>query len=180
MHFNELPRSTHALIHLRPIVATDIPVWFGYLSLPVVYQHTSWNVQSPSELDHFVGSDATREADRHTRFAVALRSTDELIGTAGFHSVSALHRTAELAYDLAPTVWGKGIATYVCGLLTSWAHGEASVLRVQATVLQSNERSARVLERCSFVREGLLRSYRLVRGVPGDFHMYSHVVPSPT
>jgi hypothetical protein len=40
-----------------------------------------------------------------------------------------------------------------------------------------SERSARVLARCGFEREGLLRSYRMVRGVPGDFWIYWHVVP---
>ena len=44
-----------------------------------------------------------------------------------------------------------------------------------ATALESNERSARVLERCGYQREGLLRSYRLVRGQPGNFFMYSHL-----
>jgi ribosomal-protein-alanine N-acetyltransferase len=43
--------------------------------------------------------------------------------------------------------------------------------------LRSNERSAKVLARCGFEREGLLRSYRMVRGVPGDFWIYSYIVP---
>jgi ribosomal-protein-alanine N-acetyltransferase len=42
-------------------------------------------------------------------------------------------------------------------------------------VLTSNKRSIEVLQRCRFKREGLLRSYRMVRGRPGDFWMYSHV-----
>jgi ribosomal-protein-alanine N-acetyltransferase len=107
-----------------------------------------------------------------------LRATDKLIGTVGFHTVSPAHRTAELAYDLAPPFWGKGIATYACGLLTAWAHDSCDVLRVQAAVLRSNERSAELLTRCGFEREGLMRSYRLVRGAPGDFWLYSHVVSS--
>ena len=39
---------------LRPIVATDIPVWYGYLTDPAVYEHTSWNVQSPEDLADYV------------------------------------------------------------------------------------------------------------------------------
>jgi ribosomal-protein-alanine N-acetyltransferase len=82
-----------------------------------------------------------------------------------------------LAYDLTPAHWGKGIATHVCTLLTDWAHQCCGMLRVQAVTLRSNERSAKVLARCGFEREGLLRSYRMVRGVPGDFWIYSHIVP---
>lgn len=177
MQFQSLPRSDHTLVELRPIVAADIPLWVSYLTDRAVYEHTSWNVQSPEELAHYAWSASTGEPESLTRFAIALRATDQLIGTAGFHTVSPHNRTAELAYDLAPPYWGRGIATYVCGLLTEWAHQSCEVLRVQATALRSNERSVRVLARCGFEREGLLRSYRMVRGFPGDFWLYSHVVP---
>jgi len=175
--FRALPQSEHVLIEVRPIVVADIPPWFECLTDPAVYEHTSWNVQTPDELSHYAWSTSTEEPSSLTRFAIAERATGLLVGTVGFHSVSPQNRTAEIAYDLVPSYWGKGIATYACGLLTSWAHQSCDILRVQAAVLQSNERSARVLSRCGFEREGLLRSYRLVRGVPGDFWSYAHVVP---
>lgn len=177
MKFRALPRSDHALVELRPITAADIPRWFAYLSDPMVYEHTSWNVHTPEDLSDYAWSPSTEEPSTPARFAIAERSTGHLVGTAGFHTVSAGNRTAELAYDLAPPYWRKGIATYIGGLLTAWAHESCDVLRVQATALRSNERSARVLSRCGFEREGLLRSYRMVRGVPGDFWLYAHVVP---
>ena len=108
---------------------------------------------------------------------MALRSTDQLVGTAGFHTVIPQNRSAELAYDLSPTMWGKGIATSICSLLVDWAHSHVGLVRIQATVLDSNGRSARVLQKCGFEREGLLRSYRMVRGRSADFWMYSHVMP---
>jgi len=46
-------------------------------------------------------------------------------------------------------------------------------LRVQATVLDSNLASRRVLERAGFHAEGLLAAYRVVRGEPRDFWMYA-------
>ncbi|WP_425531288.1 GNAT family N-acetyltransferase [Metallibacterium scheffleri] len=63
----------------------------------------------------------------------------------------------------------------MCSALVSWAHSAASIVRVQATVLESNARSIAVLERCGFAREGLLRSYRKVCGRHGNFYMYAHV-----
>jgi ribosomal-protein-alanine N-acetyltransferase len=76
-------------------------------------------------------------------------------------------------------MWGKGMATAICRELVRWAHASAGIIRVQASVLESNARSIGVLERCGFVREGLLRSYRIVRGSPGNFFMYSHVAKLP-
>lgn len=178
MHFFPLPESTHELVSLRPIEAGDLDAWYSYLALPVVYEHTSWVVESVSELEDFVCSSEALLPPSQRRFAVALRSTGQLVGTAGFHTISPGNKTAELAYDLAPPYWGKGIATRVCSTLVSWAHSHVGLVRVQATVLESNIRSSSVLQRCGFEHEGLLKSYRMVRGKPGNFHMHSHVLPS--
>src|SRR4051812_2356867 len=180
MLFEALPTASHDLVSLRPIVEADLPAWYAYLSVPAVFEHTSWNLSSPSELLPYVWAPEAFTASSLLRLAIALRSTGDLVGTAGFHTVSPQNRSAELAFDLSPSVWGKGIATYVCQLLVAWAHADVGLLRVQATVLESNARSAAVLERCAFIREGLLRSYRLVRGHPGNFFMYSHVHPLHT
>lgn len=175
MEFTALPSFEHEAVILRAIEPGDIEAWFTYLSLPVVFEHTSWNVREPAELAHYAWVPENFTPSTLLRFAVALRSNNRLVGTAGFHSVSPQNRSAEIAYDLAPEMWGKGIATAVCRELVGWAHACASVIRVQASVLDSNVRSAAVLERCGFEREGLLRSYRIVRGTPRNFFMYSHV-----
>ncbi|WP_280154404.1 GNAT family protein [Piscinibacter sp. XHJ-5] len=177
MQFDELPEPAHPLVALRPIVAADLPVWYAYLSLPAVYEHTSWNLKSAGDLSAYVWGPHASAPSTALRLAIALRSTNQLVGTIGFHTVSAENRSAEIAYDLAPAMWGRGIATHLCGVLVAWAHTDARLVRVQATVLESNERSARVLQRCGFEREGLLRSYRQVRGRPGNFWMYSHLQP---
>ncbi|MHB1799940.1 MAG: GNAT family N-acetyltransferase [Vulcanimicrobiaceae bacterium] len=175
MQFSSLPLLEHELVVLRPITAADIESWFNYLSQPAVYEHTSWNVQAADELSRYAWKPEEFTPSSLLRFAVALRSTNELIGTAGFHTVSPQNNVAELAYDIAPQFWGKGIGSAVCSALVSWAHSAASIVRVQATVLESNARSIAVLERCGFAREGLLRSYRKVRGRRGNFYMYAHV-----
>jgi ribosomal-protein-alanine N-acetyltransferase len=173
MQFTALPDLEHELVTLRPLTQADIPAWFEYLSMPVVFEHTSWNVQSPSELERYAELSGAPSA--MLRLAIAERATDRLIGTIGFHSVSPENRSAELAYDLSPPWWGKGIASQACEVMVQWAHLHVGLLRVQATVLTSNSRSIEVLQRCGFKREGLMRSYRIVRGKPGDFWMYSHV-----
>src|SRR4051812_47632167 len=156
-----LPESTHALVTLRPIAEADLPVWYAYLSQPEVLEHTSWNLSSCAELAPYVWNPEANTETSLLRLAVALRSTGELVGTAGFHTVQPQNRSAEIAYDLSPSVWGKGIATSVCGQLVAWAHGQVGLLRVQATVLESNASSMAVPEGRGFFPEGLLCSYWL-------------------
>ena len=177
MQFTDLPRFDHEIVTLRPINDDDLLTWYEYLSLPIVFEHTSWNVSSPKELAQYVWQREAFTPATLLRFAIALRSTDELVGTAGFHTVLPQNSSAELAYDLSPSVWGKGIATSVAKSLVAWAHTDANIVRVQATVLESNVRSAKVLQRCGFEREGLLRSYRKVRGNSRNFYMYAHITP---
>ena len=179
MHFTRLPQLKHDVVCLRALEESDIDDWYNYLRRPAVFEHTSWDVSAASELTPYTWSAKEHSAASPIRFAIALKSDNRLVGTAGFHTVSSVNQTAELAYDLVPELWGKGIATAVCAELVTWAHTCTKTLRVQATVLESNKRSARVLDRLSFSREGLLRSYRLVRGVPGNFYMYSHIATEP-
>ena len=173
MHYSALPLLDHPLAVLREMRADDVEPMFRILSQPAVVEHTSWNLTSASDLRAYGAQE--RSAGSMTRFAIVRRDEGSFIGSAGFHSVSPANRTAEIAYDLAPEVWGHGIARAACEALTSWAFEHVGLVRVQGTTLVTNLRSQRVLEACAFEREGLLRRYRLVRGTPGDFWMYSRL-----
>jgi [ribosomal protein S5]-alanine N-acetyltransferase len=173
VRFTALPTLEHELVTLRPLAPADIAQWYEYLAMPVVFEHTSWNVTSPEQLQHYAAQ--SELPSTLLRLALAERLSGKLVGTIGFHTVSLENRSAELAYDLAPAWWGKGIASEACKAMVQWAHSHVELIRVQATVLTSNNRSIAVVQRCGLEREGLLRSYRIVRGKPGDFWMYSHV-----
>jgi [ribosomal protein S5]-alanine N-acetyltransferase len=173
VHYSALPLLDHPLAALREMRADDVEPMFRILSQPVVFEQTSWNVVSPDDLRAYGAQERTPAS--MTRFAIVRRGDGAFVGSAGFHSVSPVNRTAEIAYDLAPEVWGHGIARAACNALTRWAFDHAGLLRVQGTTLVGNMRSQRVLEACAFEREGLLRRYRMVRGTPGDFWMYSRL-----
>lgn len=108
-----------------------------------------------------------------SRWGVALPHDDQLVGTCGFTDWSQAHRWAELAYDLAPAHWGAGLMRQAVAAVLQWAFQQGRVDRVHAFVRVDNQRSERLLERSGFVREGCLRSYRVCRGQPHDFLLYS-------
>lgn len=176
--FQSPPSIDHPLVRLRPICAADLEPWSRYLNIREVYQHTSWNHPTAQDLSSYLGNEMNNEPEARLRLAIADRENDQLLGTIGFHTVSDQNQSAEVAYDLHPSVWHKGVATAVASVVVAWAHAEAEVIRVQATVLESNASSIRVLERVGFSKEGLLRSYRVVRGMSGNFYMYAHIAPT--
>jgi RimJ/RimL family protein N-acetyltransferase len=145
------------------------------LSIPAVVEHTSWNLKGPEDLEALVALYHSIDPDSPIRLAIIDISGPTLAGTIGFHTISEHHGCAELAYDLSPAYWGRGIATAICKNVTLWSYEALRLQRVQATVLETNGRSERVLQKSGFMYEGLLRSYRRVRGVPTNFKMYSRL-----
>ena len=159
---------------LRPFRSDDAAAWYAYLSDARVTEHTSW---PPITSDLITGLVAKIIADyvelKSLRWALARGDDDELIGSCGYTSWLREQGTAELAYDLAPSYWGRGVMTAAVRAAVTWALATGFVSRVDALVMTSNEASIAVLERTGFRRERLLAGHRLVRGVRRDFYLYS-------
>jgi len=158
---------------LRPLREADADALYAYLREPVVTELTSYPVVSVSMVEAMIQRSLSRwAADELSRWGVALQHDDQLIGTCGFNDWSRVHRWAELAFDLAPAHWGKGLMRQAVAAVLRWTYRQDRVDRVHAFVRADNKRSARLLECSGFVREGCLRSYRVCRGQPHDFYIY--------
>jgi [ribosomal protein S5]-alanine N-acetyltransferase len=173
------PSSEIPGFYLRQLKRSDVVEWYAYLSLPTVVEHTSWNLRGPNDLQALYDSCESQAPESPCRLAIVDEEANRLIGTIGFHAISDVNRSGELAFDFAPDYWGRGIGSAMCRTVTQWSYLALNFVRVQATVLQTNLASERVLHKCGFTYEGLLRGYRMVRGSPGDFKMYSRLVTDP-
>jgi RimJ/RimL family protein N-acetyltransferase len=65
---------------------------------------------------------------------------------------------AQTGYVLAKDAWGRGFATEALEAMVGVARG-AGVRRLYALCHHTHRASARVLEKCDFAREGVLRAY---------------------
>jgi len=74
VRFTALPSLEHELVTLRPLVPADISQWYAYLAMPVVFEHTSWNVKSPEELQHYAAQSELPSA--LLRLGIAERSSN--------------------------------------------------------------------------------------------------------
>ncbi|AYY57087.1 GNAT family N-acetyltransferase [Burkholderia multivorans] len=180
MKIDTPPAAGFPGLSVRQLDRADLDAWFAYLSMPDVVRHTSWNLRSRNDLLPLFDGLESSDPDSIRRLAIVDDASGALVGTIGLHTVSTANRCAEIAYDLAPTHWGRGIARAVCASVTAWAFAEGGFVRMQGVVLTDNIRSARVLEKCGYRYEGLLRAYRMVRGVPGDFAMYARLATDTT
>jgi RimJ/RimL family protein N-acetyltransferase len=115
----------------------------------------------------------TQEQGRPVQFAI--RSDDDaLIGGCGFDGfqISKSHR-AEVGYWLAKPYWGQGIMTAVVQRVYRYAFEEFGLVKITAHVFSHNPASARVLEKCGFHEEGLLRKHFLKDGQFIDARLFA-------
>ena len=100
----------------------DADDWHDYLRLEEVTRHTSWRLDGPATLSALIRAYAEPARSNSMRLAIA-GPDDRLVGTIGLNEISIPHRRAEIAYDLAPTYWGRGVASEACRKLAEWACG---------------------------------------------------------
>lgn len=81
---------------------------------------------------------------------------------------------AHVSYAVSAEYWGQGIVTLALKMAISRVFKEFPVLvRIEALVEDENKGSQRVLEKCGFMKEGLLRKYGYCKGEIRDMIMYS-------
>ena len=99
-----------------------------------------------------------------------------LIGSLNLNRVrdadGSTHRT-EIGYDLAREYWGRGLVPEAIRATLPYAFGPLGASRVEATVHVQNYRSARVLVKCGFQIEGILRQYARMHGQLVDMIAFS-------
>ena len=80
----------------------------------------------------------------------------------------------EIGYRIfKPADMGKGYATDALGLLVGYLFDRKSCDRIQATTVHGNEGSQRVIEKCGFRKEGILRKAVFHKGRNRDLQMNS-------
>lgn len=70
---------------------------------------------------------------------------------------SKRHKTGEIAYCLSKKYWRKGIMSKAIKLLTDYYFENFDLVRISAEVIEPNTASRKLLEKCGFELEGILR-----------------------
>ena len=97
----------------------------------------------------------------------------EAVGGVGIVLGGDVNRhTAELGYWLGEAQWGQGVMTAAIRRFQPWVCDTFGVARLFAHVFASNPASARVLEKCGFLREGVLRRHARKDGALFDEYVY--------
>lgn len=110
-------------------------------------------------------------------FAVTLKGSGDLIGTASVIDISTKDARAELGYWIGADFWGSGYCTEAVCRLIPFMHDDMGITRIVARCLARNPASARVMEKSGLRREGYLVQQTFKNGVYEDVLLYGLVLP---
>lgn len=106
-------------------------------------------------------------------FAIEELSSGEMIGAIGIMRIDWPNRKAEFGYWLDKSHWGKGLAQEAVRLFLKFAFDTLKIVRLYAHVFAPNAASHKVLLKCGFTHEGILRQSEFIRGRWLDNYLYS-------
>lgn len=130
-------------------------------------------VRTQADADEIVAFYEDPDRRRRSRWVVLERPALTPIGTIGLHAYEPERRKVEIGYDLAPNRWGVGLMAEAVGAVLDHAFDTLGVHRVEAFVHVDNIRSARLLGRLGFTREGTVRAMYFSAGSFHDHDWYS-------
>ena len=118
-----------------------------------------------------------RQQQQKNHFVWIIEENGQPAGVITFAALKASPQIFQGGYWLLPAYWGKGLATRAMGMVADYLLLSCGARRIQALVEPQNIPSMRVLEKCGFRNEGLLRNYYPAKsGKLLDVHMYALTV----
>ncbi|MBR5868419.1 MAG: GNAT family N-acetyltransferase [Clostridia bacterium] len=168
----QTPRLT-----LRPFRREDAAANFkNWDSLPKVAEFMLWDPSktvddSLARIEEFL-RDYTPEKGFYV-YAITETGLDEPIGAVMLGWIDTDHHSGELVYMLSPAAQGKGYMTEAVSALLDFAFGKLELNRVQADCFLRNPASARVMQKCGMLYEGLMRGLYLGKEGYEDLFVYA-------
>jgi len=104
---------------------------------------------------------------------VADARDDSVLGSVGLTEIDWEELRAQIGYWVARESRRRGVATRSVRLLAQWAFEELPLERLGILADRRNAASAGVAERAGFKREGVLRSYTIIKDTRRDMVSYS-------
>ena len=156
---------------LRPFKLSDIDAVLEYASDP------QWATHYPGpynrkRAEYMVAFAVSTPRDNGAVFAIVYDG--RVIGLVSLNvDPEDRERKAELGYDIARNVWGRGLAAEAASAVCDWGFREYALAKIFAGADARNKRSLRVMEKLGMTREAVHRSDEVKDGERVDSALYS-------
>lgn len=165
--------ETERLI-LRDWDVDDVDDLYDYAKNPNVGPHGGWKPHE-SKIESLEIMQ-TLFINKYDSWAIVYKENGKVIGSIGYETDVRRPQVncRELGYAMSEDYWGKGIMTEAAKAVLQYGFKELDLDMVSIYRNPQNKRSGRVIEKCGFTYEGLLRkAYKIYDGSIRDVACYS-------
>ncbi len=168
-------------LQLRPPRRDDVPAIFAYAHDPKASRFLGWPPhRNESDTIDFVTDCEAKWKSGQALPWVIIDETGRLVGMI---ELQLRTQVAGVGYVIAPDAWGNGYASEALSLVSEALFARTALHAIWAVCDVENPASARVLEKCGYVRHGLLAKYRSCPNIgpeKRDFFSYVWLRPEAT
>lgn len=157
--------ETERLI-LRPFRAEDAAQAFeNWMSDPSVTHFLTWEPHTDIAFTRRLLAQWEEEAKSPETYhwAIVWKESGEAVGDISVVAADMRSECAAVGYCLSRALWGRGVMTEALSRVLGYLFGEVGFYRIEARHAAENAASGRVMEKCGFRKEGVLRAaFRLL------------------
>ncbi len=156
-------------LHIRPMNASDVPALKEWMPDPSIY--TYWG-KGPGKTDKDPAL-LFEKAERPTKsfhLGIEEKASGKVIGDLWVYLIEN-DRMASVAIRLAPACQGKGYGTEALSAITGFCFEHTELQRLWTETDVRNIPSQKILEKCGYIREGLIRQGKMVN-TWCDYYIY--------
>lgn len=166
----EKPTIDTPRLRLRPLRASDVSALREWTPDPSIY--TYWG-KRPGKADKNPALlfEKPEKPTKSFHLGVEERDTGKVIGDLWVYLIEN-DRMASVALRLAPACQGQGYGTEALAAMTAFCFTHTELQRLWTEVDARNLPSQRILEKCGYQREGLIRQGKMVN-TWCDYYIYA-------
>lgn len=169
----KVPQLETKRLILRTWKKSDAKDLYSYAKNPAVGPRAGWKPhESEAESRKIIGEVFLQ----NTVWAIVWKESGAVIGSVGFQEDKfrpGVH-SMEMGYSLSEEFWGRGIMTEAALEVLDYGFEYMRLYIISITTGEENTASRRVIEKCGFSYEGMLRkAYKVYDGSIRDIRCYS-------
>ena len=154
---------------LRPLLPSDTDALKEWMPDKSIYTYWGKN-PGRAEKDPALLFEKIAKPAKSFHLGIADKRTNKVIGDIWVYRIEQ-NRMATVALRLAKKVHGRGYGTESLSAMTKFCFEKTELKRLWTEVDVRNTASCRILEKCGYTREGLIRQGRMVN-TWCDYYIY--------
>jgi len=156
-------------LRLRPMAASDVPALREWMADRSIYAY--WGKgPSRTDKDPALMFEKPERPTKSLHLGIEERDSGKVVGELWVYLI-VNDRMATVAIRLAPSRQGMGYGTEALSAVTRFCFEHTELQRLCAEVDVHNVASWRMLEKCGYVREGMVRQGKMVN-TWCDYYLY--------